>query len=71
MQLLCECSVFYLISTWMIGLIWVIQDWDEILAKNIWMYYFPRLAAVAVILHILISPYSVPEAIWESWHGRG
>jgi flagellar biosynthesis protein FliQ len=67
-QTLCECMAAYLVTSWVVGLIWVIQDWDKIIAEHTWMCYFPRLAIIAVVLHILVSPYSIPEAVWRAWH---
>lgn len=68
MQILCECATTYLVMCWMVGTIWLIQDWDEIVANNIWIDFFPRYAILAVVLHILVLPFSIPEAIWRSRH---
>lgn len=63
--MLADILFWYLIATWFIRICWLIQDWDEVLAENYWMPYFPALAILAVILTILVAPFSVPEAYYQ------
>jgi hypothetical protein len=34
LQTLCECATAYLVTSWVVGLIWVIRDWDKTVARQ-------------------------------------